>query len=46
MQDAPLHRLSVGSLVQFVDEVPRGYIGLPSRVLTTLDVPMLLGMKV
>ena len=26
MQDLPLHRLPVSSLVQFVDEVPRGHV--------------------
>src|SRR5580693_5887414 len=27
MQDLPLHRLSAGSLVQLVDEVPCGHVG-------------------
>jgi hypothetical protein len=36
MQELPLHRLSVSSFVQFVEEVPRGHVDPPPWVLMTL----------
>jgi len=41
-----MHRLPVGSLVQFVDEVPSRPLRSRRLVLVALDVPLVLEMKV